>query len=201
MNDIDPKKTYINTGLIVINVLFFFFLTAQGRTEYDMRMMLRYGACYEPLIVEKHQYWRLLTACFMHFGMAHLVNNMLVLFALGDAVEREMGHVPYLIAYILSGIGGNAVSTLYNLSLRRAVISAGASGAVFGVMGMLLCMVLRRGPAFSGMSLQRLVISIILSIYLGTVDGGVDVAAHVGGLICGFLICMIIYRPGGYRRI
>ena len=80
MNDIDPKKTYINTGLIVINVLFFFFLTAQGRTEYDMRMMLRYGACYEPLIVEEHQYWRLLTACFMHFGMAHLANNMLVLF-------------------------------------------------------------------------------------------------------------------------
>ena len=86
MNDIDPKKTYVNTALIGANVLWFFFLTSQGRTEYDMTMMLRYGACYEPLIVYEHQYWRLLAACFMHFGIAHLVNNMLVLFALGDVI-------------------------------------------------------------------------------------------------------------------
>ncbi len=195
MNDIDPKKTYVNTALIGANVLWFFFLTSQGRTEYDMTMMLRYGACYEPLIVYEHQYWRLLAACFMHFGIAHLVNNMLVLFALGDVVERELGHLPYLVAYLLSGIGANAISTIYNLRLGRYVVSAGASGAVFGVMGMLLWMVIRRGgTAFSGMSARRLMVCIALSIYLGAVDGGVDVAAHVGGLICGILICMLLYR-------
>ena len=200
MNDIDPKKTYVNTALIGANVLWFFFLTSQGRTEYDMTMMLRYGACYEPLIVYEHQYWRLLAACFMHFGIAHLVNNMLVLFALGDVVERELGHLPYLVAYLLSGIGANAISTIYNLRLGRYVISAGASGAVFGVMGMLLWMVMRGGGTFSGMSLNRLIASIALSIYLGMSEGGVDVAAHVGGLICGFLLCILLYRPERKRR-
>ena len=181
--------------LMGVNLLYFLFLTLHGRTEYDMDLMLRYGAVYEPLIFQEHQYYRLLTACFMHFGIEHLVNNMLVLFALGDVVERELGHLPYLVAYLLSGIGANAISTIYNLRLGRYVISAGASGAVFGVMGMLLWMVIRRGgTAFSGMSARRLMVCIALSIYLGAVDGGVDVAAHVGGLICGILICMLLYR-------
>ena len=161
-----------------------------------MEMMLRFGACYEPLIAEGHEYWRLFTACFMHFGMAHLVNNMLVLLALGDAVEPELGHMRYLFCYLLCGIGGNIFSTWYNLSIGEYVISAGASGAVFGVMGMLLWMVVRQGGAFSGMPLNRLILSIVLSIYLGTVDGGVDVAAHVGGLICGLALCMLLYHPG-----
>ena len=200
MNRSELKGSYINMALIAANVIFFFFLTAQGRTEYDMELMLRYGACYEPLIVYEHQYWRLFTACFMHFGMAHLVNNMLVLFALGDPVERELGHLPYLVIYLLSGIGGNIFSAWYNLRIGEIAISAGASGAVFGVMGMLLWMVMRRGGTFSGMPLNRLIASIALSIYLGMSEGGVDVAAHVGGLICGFVLCILLYRPERKRR-
>ena len=194
------KRAYINTALIAANILYFFFLSLHGRTEYDMEMMLRFGACFEPLIVENHEYWRLLTACFMHFGMAHLVNNMLVLFALGDIVERELGHLKYLLMYLICGVGANIFSVWYNMRTADYAISAGASGAVFGVMGMLLWMVIRQGGAFSGLPLNRLILSIALSIYLGTVDGGVDVAAHAGGLLCGFLLCMLFYHGGSKNR-
>ena len=201
MNTPDPRRSYINTLLIALNIVWFLFLSTQGRTEYDMDMMLRFGACYEPLVIQEHQYWRLLSSCFMHFGMAHLANNMIVLFALGDMVESELGHLRYLLFYLLCGIGGNILSVVYGMSTGAYGISAGASGAIFGVEGMLLYMAYRRGGSFSGMSSRRLMISIALSVYLGAVGGGVDVAAHVGGLLCGVVLCAVFYHPPRRERI
>ena len=195
------KRAYVNIGLIGLNLLYFFFLSTQGRTEYDMDMMLRFGACYEPLVVYEHQYWRLLSSCFMHFGMAHLANNMVVLLALGTMAEQELGHVRYLLLYLLCGIGGNLLSVAFGMYTGSFSISAGASGAIFGVEGMLLYMALIRGGSFSGMTAQRLMLSIALSVYLGATGGGVDVAAHVGGLISGLLLCAVFYHPQRRERI
>lgn len=198
-NAYHPGKTYINTALIALNILYFIFLTFHGNTATDLQMMVRFGASYEPLIVDEHQYYRLLTACFMHFGIEHLVNNMVVLFAAGGFLERALGHVKYLIFYLFAGIGANIISTFYHVITADFVVAAGASGAIFGVIGGLLWAVIRNRGRFEGLSVQQLVIMAVLSIYLGYADGGVDNAAHIGGFLCGFVLSMLLYRKKANR--
>ena len=181
--------------LMGVNLLYFLFLTLHGRTEYDMDLMLRYGAVYEPLIFQEHQYYRLLTACFMHFGIEHLVNNMLVLFVTGGYLEQALGHVRYLILYLTAGILANLISCFWNAGLGEAVVSAGASGAVFAVVGGLLWVALRNRGRLGNLTLRQLLIMAVLSFYLGFTEGGVDNAAHLGGLVSGFLLAIFLYWP------
>ena len=181
--------------LMGVNLLYFLFLTLHGRTEYDMDLMLRYGAVYEPLIFQEHQYYRLLTACFMHFGIEHLVNNMLVLFVTGGYLEQALGHVRYLILYLMAGVLANLISCFWNAGLGEAVVSAGASGAVFAVVGGLLWVALRNRGRLGNLTLRQLLIMAVLSFYLGFTEGGVDNAAHLGGLVSGFLLAIFLYWP------
>ena len=189
------RNNYINYILIAANILYFVFLSLQGRTEYDMDMMLRFGAMYEPLVLEKHEYYRFLTACFMHFGIEHLVSNMLVLFVVGGNLERALGHVKYLLFYLLAGLGANVISFFWHLQTAEFVISAGASGAVFGVVGGLLFAIVRNRGRLEDLSLRQMLVMIVLSVYLGMSEGNVDNAAHIGGLVCGFLLAAVLYRP------
>ena len=85
------KKAYVNTGLIALNVLYFLFLEATGSSE-NTSFMVAHGAMYAPLVIEKGEYYRLITSVFMHFGISHIMNNMLILFILGDNLERALGH-------------------------------------------------------------------------------------------------------------
>ena len=85
-------RAWINGTLIILNILYFLYLELTGSTE-DAYFMLEHGAMYGPLILRGHEYYRLLTSIFMHFGIDHIVNNMLVLFVLGDNLERALGKV------------------------------------------------------------------------------------------------------------
>lgn len=198
-NRYDPRKSCVNAALIVLNLLYFVFLTLHGNTAYDLDMMVKYGAIYEPLIIEEHQYYRLLTACFMHFGIEHLVNNMVVLFVVGEHLERALGHVKYLLLYLAAGIGANIFSCGYHVMINDFVVAAGASGAIFGVVGGLLWAVLRNRGRLEDLSAVQLIVLAVLSIYLGYADGGVDNAAHIGGFLCGFVLSMLLYRKKRYR--
>ena len=109
------KTPYINYGLIAVNFAFFLYLEAVGSTE-DTSTMVRYGALFLPAVLQRGEYWRLLTAMFMHFGIQHIVNNMLILFVLGDNLERALGKVKYLIFYLICGIGANGICLLKNVA-------------------------------------------------------------------------------------
>ena len=89
-------RAWVNGTLIVLNILYFLYLELTGSTE-DAYFMLEHGAMYGPFVLRGHEYYRLLTSMFMHFGINHIVNNMLVLFVLGDNLERALGKVKYLI--------------------------------------------------------------------------------------------------------
>ena len=127
------KKSYINWILMAVNALVFLYLEVAGSSE-DAYFMYTKGAMLKAAVMEDGEYYRLLTAMFMHFGIGHLVNNMIVLFALGDNLERALGHVKYLILYLFSGIGANWISMMIGNN-DLMVVSAGASGAIFGGSG------------------------------------------------------------------
>ena len=181
------------TGLIVINVLVFFLLSLRGDTESGY-FMLQYGAMYEPLVTEGHEYYRLITSLFLHFGIQHLLNNMVMLGALGYHLENEIGKIKFLLVYFISGIGGNLCSLYWNVSHGEQVISAGASGAIFGLMGALLYIVAVNRGRLGRLSGRGMLIMVALSLYFGLTSSGVDNSAHIGGLICGILITVLLYR-------
>ena len=184
-------------ALIVINVAVFLILSAMGDTE-DAVFMMNHGGMYEPLIVQEHEYYRLFTSMFLHFGMSHLLNNMVLLGALGWNLELETGKIKFLIIYLVSGLGGNLLSLYYNqsLPLGERAVSAGASGAIFGLMGALLYVVIANRGRLGRLSGRGMLFMIALSLYYGLTSTGVDNWAHIGGLVCGFILSVILYRPG-----
>ena len=168
-----------------------------GDTE-DAVFMMNHGGMYEPLIVQEHEYYRLFTSMFLHFGMSHLLNNMVLLGALGWNLELETGKIKFLIIYLVSGLGGNLLSLYYDqsLPLGERAVSAGASGAIFGLMGALLYVVIANRGRLGRLSGRGMLFMIALSLYYGLTSTGVDNWAHIGGLVCGFILSVILYRPG-----
>ena len=187
------KTAYVNTAIIIINVLCFLYLELQGSTE-NAGFMLAHGAMFAPLVVDHGQYYRLVTSVFMHFGVSHLMNNMLVLFVLGDNLERALGHVKYLLFYLLCGVGANLVSMTVNLMTGSLSVGAGASGAIFGVVGGLVYAVGVNRGRLEDLTSRQLGVMILLTLYHGFTSMNIDNAAHIGGLAAGILLGILLYR-------
>ena len=179
--------------LIVINIAVFFILTLFGDTE-DAVFMLQHGAMYAPYVTEGHEYYRIFTCLFLHFGIAHLLNNMVMLGALGWNLELEIGKIRYIIIYFGSGIIGNIISLCYDLTLQQPAVSAGASGAIFGLMGALLYVVIANRGRLGRLSGRGMLVMVALSLYFGLTSSGVDNLAHIGGLVSGLLLAVVLYR-------
>lgn len=194
MDDFRRRKiAYVNFGLIAANVIYFLYLEING-SSLDTQFMVAHGAMYAPLVMEQGEYFRLLTSVFMHFGINHIMNNMLILFILGDNLERALGHIKYFFFYFICGIGANVVSMIVNLSEYRNVVSAGASGAIFAVIGGLLYAVAVNRGQLEDLSTRQLVVMILISLYFGFTSTGVDNTAHIAGLVMGIVMGVVFYR-------
>ena len=180
-------------ALIVVNVAVFMIMTMFGDTE-DAVFMLQHGAMYEPFVIQQHEYYRIITCLFLHFGIEHLLNNMVMLGALGWNLELEIGKVRFLVIYFVSEIAGNILSLFYDLSTENTAVSAGASGAIFGLMGALLYVVILNRGRLGRLSGRGMLIMVALSLYFGFASSGVDNFAHIGGLVSGFILAVILYR-------
>lgn len=188
------KKTSGMTVLLAgANVIVFLILSMQGMTE-DAEFMLHHGAMYVPYVAEGGEYYRLFTCMFLHFGFDHLMNNMIVLLIVGWNLELTVGKIRYLVIYIASGLCGNIISAVWGIRIGEYAVSAGASGAVFGLIGALLYVALRNRGQSGGISGRRLIFMILLMLYYGFSSAGVDNAAHVGGLLSGFFFAVLLYR-------
>lgn len=199
-NNSYQKKPYITILLVAANVLVFFVLTARGMTE-DPQFMLHHGAMYVPYVAEAGEGYRLFTSMFLHFGFEHLVNNMVILLVMGWNLEQEIGKIKYLIIYLGSGLCGNILSAVIEIQMEEYSVSAGASGAVFGLIGALLYAAIRNRGRIGNVTGRGIVVMIALSLYYGFTSTGVDNAAHIGGLISGFVLSVCLYwkRKSEYR--
>ena len=189
------RKEPATMALILINVLVFIAVEFTG-TSQDAWHVLEYGAAYTPYIIQNGEVYRLFTSMFLHFGIEHLVNNMLVLFVLGSRLERVIGKIRFLLIYLLGGIAGNVVSLLLELKTQEFSVSAGASGAVFAVMGAMIYTVIRNKGWLGDLSMRQILVMAAFSLYFGFASTGVDNTAHVGGMVSGFFLAVIFYHPG-----
>lgn len=184
--------------LIILNVLVFLVSESAGSSQ-DVMHMLDLGAAYTPLITENGEVYRLFTSMFLHFGISHLMNNMLVLFVLGSRLERAVGKLRFLAVYLLGGTAANIISMFLELKTGEYSVSAGASGAVFAVMGAMIYIVLRNRGRLEDLTVRQILIMAAFSLYFGFTSTGVDNAAHVGGLLAGLILAALLYHPR--RRI
>lgn len=187
------KQAPVNHTIILLNILIFLLVEFTGSWE-DVNHMLRWGAAGTLDIMQQHEYYRLFTAMFLHFGIQHLGNNMLVLLFIGDCLERNLGKIRYGLLYLLGGAGANLLSLFHELYSKEYVVSAGASGAVFAVIGGLLYIVIRNKGHIENFSSRQLLILAFLSLYHGLTSTGVNNTAHLGGLLCGFLLGILFYH-------
>ena len=176
--------------LIAVNVAVFFILSLFGDTE-DAVFMMQHGAMYSDFVIQDHEYYRLFTCLFLHFGIEHLLNNMVILGALGWNLELQTGKIRFLLIYFGSGLFGNVVSLIFHGAAQEYTVSAGASGAIFGLMGALLWVVIANHGRLGRLSGRGMLVMVALSLYFGY--------AHIGGLVCGFLLALILYRKRSGR--
>lgn len=188
------KKAPCTIALVAANVLVFLFLSFRGMTE-NAGFMLEHGAMFVPDIIYAGKYYELFTCMFLHFGFEHLMNNMLALMLLGYQLEYEVGKVKFLLIYFLSGLAGNLLSLVIEMRTAEYAVSAGASGAIFGIVGALFYIAVRNHGRIGSVSERGLLFMVILTLYFGFTSTGVNNLAHIGGVLAGFVLAIILYHP------
>ena len=180
-------------ALMVVNILATILLFGKtGSIEPDAQSCVEYGANFK-LLTLGGQWWRLVTSAFIHFDIKHLVMNMLCLYSVGSLLERLIGHAKTVELYLLTAITGSLASCVFHPN----VVCAGASGAVFGLFGAQITyiMILRERLGLTSKALGGYMKSGLVFIAINFAYGlmpGVDMAAHVGGLLGGLLIGAVI---------
>lgn len=180
-----PKKPIITYTLIFINILVFLAMYIFGKGSEDSLTLLKFGANCRPYVLIFNQYYRLITSAFLHIGVLHLLFNMYALFIIGTQIENFFGKIKYLIIYFGSAIFASLLSICFNDG-----ISAGASGAIFGLLGAMLYFGYHYRLFLGNVLKSQIIPIIMLNLFLGFITPGIDNAGHIGGLIGGILLAM-----------
>ena len=198
------SNVYVTYAIIGINVLIFMIMLVQGAGIFEPNGLvhLKWGSNFAPLTLTG-DWWRLFTCMFLHFGIIHLLLNMYSLYVVGVYLEPLLGKVKYITAYVCTGIFASLVSLWWH---KDPVNSAGASGAIFGMYGLFLALLTTNviPKQIRSSLLQSIGIFVVYNLVYG-MKGGIDNAAHAGGLISGFVIgyfySVIIKKEKGGTRI
>lgn len=194
----DGKTGYITQSLIIINIVWFIYMTVAGVSPYrpDPRLLVRFGALFGPLVYQG-DLWRLISCQFVHIGLLHIGFNMYVLYAIGRDLEVLLGRLPFLWIYLFAGTCG----ALASLWAHPISLSAGASGAIFGLAGSAIAFYFRLHHPILKQFFLRWRNSLLLFLFYNAIFGfivpGIDNFAHMGGLVSGFVMAYLITSPEG----
>jgi rhomboid protease GluP len=183
----------VTTVIIVLCVAVFGLMAADGVSVLDPtpEQLVRWGAGFTPLTTAG-QWWRLITACFIHIGIVHLLMNMWCLGSIGELTERLYGSGRFLTLYVLAGLGGSIASYFFHPNS----VCAGASGAIFGVAGGMVALFIFQKDLFPTVVFKKITASfggfIAYNLIYGMTKTSIDNSAHVGGLISGFMVGLIM---------
>ncbi len=182
------NKYRITYSIILLNLIVYIFssLFSGDIIDMDMQTLVDMGALYGPFTVLKGEWWRLFTAMFLHAGMTHLLMNMFSLYLIGRGAEMYFDTKSYLSIYLFAGLLGGLAS----LYMHTNSVGIGASGAIFGVFGALAGFFLanrERIQAHTKAFMKDFGIIIVINIVIGLSIPSIDMSAHIGGLIVGFI--------------
>ena len=185
-----PSRRFLATPLLIdLNLLVFALMVFSGvsASEPTGHQLVQWGSNVSSLTLAG-QPWRLLTCLFVHAGLAHLLLNMFSLWLLGLLVEDRVGPLRLLLVYLASGVGGGLASLAWH---TEGINSVGASGAIFGLYGFLLTLLISKKLVLDKSdrrAMLGLVLYLVFSNLLSGLTGNIDNAAHLGGLATGLLL-------------
>jgi rhomboid protease GluP len=186
-----PHARFTTIMILLINSALFVATTLFARTVGDQNALYAFGAKYGPAITQLHQWWRLVTAGFLHGGLLHIGMNSWVLFDLGAQVEEVYGAARMIVFYFAATVAGFALSLWWS-----PVLSIGASAGLMGLIGAMIALGVRNpgsaGSAIRGMYIRWAVYILIFGLLPGL---NVDNAAHIGGLVAGFCAAYLAGLP------
>ncbi len=182
-----PVEDFFITPIIIdLNILMYLLMVISGLGVISFQGidLLHWGANYRPLVV-KGEWWRLVSSIFLHGGLIHLLANMIGLIFVGIFLEPVLGRVKYALIYLSTGIIASCASAFWH----PATVSIGASGAIFGLYGLFMAFLLFKifPKDFNRTFLVSTIIFVGYNLLMG-LTGGIDNAAHIGGLVSGFVI-------------
>ena len=182
--------------LIVLNVIVFLAETGAGSglSSGGGGWVWNHGILFGPFIAHQHQYWRLVTAGFLHAGFFHILINMISLWFVGNALEPGIGRLNFGVIYFVSLLAGSFGALLFSPDIPVV----GASGAIFGIFGALIVVARARGISIwqSGLGFF-LVLNLVLSVSIR----GIALGGHLGGLVAGLICGLLIVEVGERRRM
>ena len=181
----NTPATYV---LIGINIFVFLLETMRGGS-LNREVAMKFGAQYTPAL-QRGEWYRLFTSMFLHFGFIHLLCNMYSLYNLGPALERFFGIPAFLFLYLVSGFCGNILSSVVECGTGNYKLSAGASGAVFGLLGSYLVFAIL--PGYSGVSLYGILRVLAINAFYAFSNRSINAKAHLGGLIAGAAVTGVL---------
>ena len=207
------SRPYIFTIVFIIANVFVFILTAQAGADQNPAVLIRFGAKVNSLIEGQHEWWRFVTPIFLHGGIAHILMNMYGLWVIGPYVERLYGSAKFVVFWVVTGVAGVVASYLsvqpgiHNagpigrfLFKSQDAVSVGASGALFGLIGVLFVFGIKfrheLPEGFKRAFGTGMLPTILLNIFIGYMIPVIDNAAHMGGLVSGALLALVV----GYKR-
>jgi len=188
-----PTVTY---GLVVANIGVFLLIASQGGGWLvpQPKVLVHWGSNFGPATVSG-EWWRLFTSMFVHFGLVHLALNMWVLWSIGRLTERMFGSLSYALLYVFAGLCGSVASIWWHPNVN----SAGASGAIFGLLGGLLAFLVNPAtgvpPTIVASQRRSALVFIAYNLLNGFTHQGIDNACHLGGLVGGFLMGWMLAKP------
>jgi len=189
------KQHKITYTLIAINILVYILSVYLSKSiiDIDMEVLVKEGALFGPIVVLGGEWWRLFTAMFLHGGMTHLLMNMFSLYLIGRGAEQYFNTQSYLSIYLFSGLLGGLTS----LYMHPASVGIGASGAIFGIFGAMAGFFLAHREQIEEHTkafMKEFAIIIGINLVIGFSIPSVDVSAHAGGLMVGFIGGYIISK-------
>lgn len=183
----------VNLLLIgIMIVLYVAEVIVSRNTTISTQTLYNFGANLAPTVLFNHQWWRLFTAGLLHVSFFHIVFNLIVMYWIGRLLERALGSVRYLILFIFANILGN----LFTLALGDLrTISAGASGAIYGMFGSLIVLgILAHWRGFWGEQAKTIGLLVIVSLVGNLFSTGIDLWAHIGGIIAGAALTPLLLK-------
>lgn len=190
-----PSAPVVTQALIVLNVVVFIVESVGGGSVGTGRggSIFNKGALYGPAIVHQHEYWRILTAGFLHYGIGHILINMISLYFVGYALEPAIGRVNFAAIYLASLLAGSFGALLF----QPDALTVGASGAIFGIFGALIVVGRARGiPIWQ----SGLGVVLLLNLLISVTVRGISLGGHLGGLLGGLLMGILVVEFAERRR-
>ncbi len=180
------KPSHVSFFFILINVVMWIILEYNGGST-NMETLLRLGAINVDLIQTTGEYWRLISSVFLHIGFAHLAYNVFALYIFGSRLEKYINIGQYIFIYLFAGLLGGLFSYGGSLLMGTNIVAAGASGAIYGLLGAILILSKASGQSIDGLNSYMMWMIFIFGIVYSVISPSVDAFAHIGGFIGGLI--------------